>query len=253
MISSAIDFAGARVLVAGGGRGIGATLSRRFAKAGAEVFVTYSRSQAAAEQLVAEIGQAGRRAVAVRANLSRTADIDGLVAAITGDGPLDVLVHNAAIGSFKTLLSTRENQWDLTMNVNARALLSLARRLADNLAERGGQIISVSSLGSRRVIDEYGAIGVSKAALEAATRYLAVELAPRGIRVNGVTAGLVENSSVAAHPRFEAMRRDVLARTPAGRLATADDVADAVLWLCSPLAGWIVGQVIVADGGWSLR
>ena len=94
---------------------------------------------------------------------------------------------------------------------------------------------------------------MSKAALEATTCYLAVELAPRGIRVNGVTAGLVEGSSVAAHPWFDAMRRDVLARTPAGRLATADDVADAVLWLCSPLAGWIVGQVIVADGGWSLR
>jgi enoyl-[acyl-carrier protein] reductase III len=248
-----MDFTGARVLVTGGGRGIGATLSRRFAAAGAFVYVNYLRSGQAADALVSAIHDAGGQARAVRANVAQPAEVEFLVSLVTADGPLDVLVHNAAIGSFKPLSETRENQWDLTLDVNARALLSLARRLADSLATRGGQVVSLSSLGGQRVIDRYGAIGVSKAAMEATTRYLAVELAPRGIRVNAVAAGLVDGTGVSAHPDFERMRAEVLARTPAGRLASPEDVADIVLWLCSPLARWVVGQVVIADGGYSLR
>jgi enoyl-[acyl-carrier protein] reductase III len=253
MIETPVTCAGARVLVTGGGRGIGATICRRFASAGAFVYVNYSRSERAATSLVSEIVASGGQARAVRANVAQPAQVDDLASQVVADGPLDVLVHNAAIGSFKPLSETRENQWDLTLNVNARALLSLVRRLQDGLATRDGHVISVSSLGGQRVIDRYGAIGVSKAALEATTRYLGVELAPRGIRVNAVAAGLVDDTAVEAHPEYDRMRRQVLDRTPAGRLGHADDVADLVLWLCSPLARWIVGQVIVADGGFSLR
>src|SRR5262249_41623744 len=147
-----------------------------------------------------------------------------------GGERLDLVVHNAAIGSFKPTLDVRANQWDLTMNVNARALLLCAQQALPLMAH-GGQIVAVSSLGSRRVVPSYGAIGVSKAALEALVRHLAVELAPRGIRVNAVCPGLVTGSSIASHPALANQQPESSAR-----FVTADDVAEVVLFLCSSAA-----------------
>jgi enoyl-[acyl-carrier protein] reductase III len=165
---------------------------------------------------------------------------------------VDMLIHNAALGSFKPLHKVKANQWDLTMNVNARALLLLAQGTLTSLASRGGRIVSISSLGSVRVLPSYGAIGVSKAALESTTRYLASELAPRGIRVNAVVGGLLDTEASRLHPEFEALAREAIARTPIGRLMTTSDIADAVLFLCSPLSEGIVGQMLVVDGGAAL-
>jgi enoyl-[acyl-carrier protein] reductase III len=245
-----LDLTGRRVLVTGGSRGIGAVLSRTLAARGAHVGVNYAQDDAAAARTVEEIRAAGGSAETLRANLVRPEEIRDLVARAAAGGRLDVVVHNAAIGSFKKLMNLRANQWDLSLGVNARALLHLAQEAAPHLEKTSGCLVGVSSLGGSRVIPEYGAIGVSKAALESLVRSLAVELSPRGIRVNAVSAGLIDVPSVRLHPRYDELERRSVER--AGRLGTADDVANVVLFLVSPLAAWITGQTVIADGGMSL-
>jgi enoyl-[acyl-carrier protein] reductase III len=161
-----------------------------------------------------------------------------------------VLVHNAATGVIRPALETDDRHWDWTLNANARALLSLTRAAAPTMPS-GSSIVAISSLGSIRVLDDYVLVGTSKAALEALVRYLAVELAPRGIRVNAVSGGVVDTEALEHFPNKEAMLR-MGARNPAGRLVTPEDVAAAVTFLSSPDADMIRGQTIVVDGGWSL-
>src|SRR5205807_1932762 len=134
---------------------------------------------------------------------------------------------------------------------NARALISLSRAAAPAMAP-GSSIVAVSSLGAQRVLDNYVLVGASKAALEAIVRYLAVELAPRGIRVNTVSGGVVETDALDVFPNREQMLSAAAQRTPAGRLVTPGDIADAVCFLCSPEAEMVRGQTLVVDGGYSL-
>jgi enoyl-[acyl-carrier protein] reductase III len=148
-------------------------------------------------------------------------------------------------------LETEDKHWDWTLSANSRALLSLARALAPGMPE-GSSIVGVSSLGSVRVMDNYTLVGVSKAALEALVRYLAVELAPRGIRVNCVSAGVVETGALEHFPNKEEMLSWGERRTPAGRLVEPSDVAEAVCFLCSPAAEMVRGHTLVVDGGFSL-
>ena len=166
-------------------------------------------------------------------------------------GALDVLVHNAATGVILPALETEDKHWDWTMTANARALLSLARVAAPQMPS-GSSIVGISSLGSHRVLDNYSLVGTSKAALEALIRYLAVELAPRGIRVNAVSGGVVDTGALEHFPNREEMLSSGRAN-PAGRLVSPEDIANAVVFLCSPQAEMIRGQTIVVDGGWSLR
>jgi enoyl-[acyl-carrier protein] reductase III len=250
-VTAPADLRGQRALVTGASRGIGAVIARRLAAAGAHVFVHYVRGEAGARGTVRAIEAAGGTAALAQANLADPDALAAMMAPIAAGG-LDVLIHNAAIGSFKPFHAVRANQWDLTMNVNARALLLCAQAALPALEARAGRVVAISSLGGRRVVPHYGAIGVSKAALEAATRYLASELAPRGIRVNAIAAGLVETDSVKTHPACAALEAAARARTPTGRLVTAAAIADAVLFLCGPHSSDIVGQTLVVDGGASL-
>jgi enoyl-[acyl-carrier protein] reductase III len=137
------------------------------------------------------------------------------------------------------------------MNANARALIGLARAAVPAMPE-GSSIVALSSLGAQRVLENYVLVGASKAALEAIVRHLAVEFAPRGIRVNAVSAGVVDTEALNAFPNREQMLSWSLARTPAGRLVEPGDVAGAVCFLCSPDAEMIRGQTLVVDGGYSL-
>ena len=165
-------------------------------------------------------------------------------------GPLDVFVHNAATGVIRPALETEDKHWDWTLNANARALLGLTRVAAPSM-QPGSSIVAISSLGSVRVLENYSLVGTSKAALEALVRYLAVELAPRGIRVNAVSAGVVETDALDHFPNREEMLASGR-RNPAGRIVTPADVAGVVSFLCSEDAEMIRGQTIVIDGGWSL-
>lgn len=243
-----LPFEGKSVLVTGGSRGIGRAIATRFAEQGAtSVAVGYLRNDRAAEETASAIEALGASVTLVRGNVS-SAKVGEQVAAL---GPLDILVHNAATGVARPTLETEDKHFDWTMNANARALIALSRVAVPGMPV-GGSIVALSSLGSERVLDNYVLVGASKAALEAIVRYLAVELAPRGIRVNAVSAGVVETDALDAFPNREEMLSWSAARTPAGKLVTAADVASAVCFLCSPDAEMIRGQTLVVDGGFSL-
>ncbi len=247
-----LDLAGRRYVVTGGTRGLGAAISRALVERGARVDAWYRADRASAESLAAEIAAAGGEINLHAGNLVEPVEARRVCAAILAREPrLDGLVHCAALGSFKPLMEVRPAQWDLTLDVGARAFLLCTQQLAPAMAD-GGRIVALSSLGSRRVVPAYGALGIAKAALEALVRSLAVELAPRGIRVNAVAAGPVAGTSIDVHPHAEELLARSAARTPAGRLVTAEEVADLVLLLLSPLAQGLCGQVLVADGGLSL-
>jgi enoyl-[acyl-carrier protein] reductase III len=166
-------------------------------------------------------------------------------------GRLDLMVHNAASGVLRPLTTLKTKHWDWVMNTNARSLLLCAREAASMMPE-GGRIISLSSIGSSHVIPQYGAIGVSKAALEALMRYLAVELGPKGISVNTVSAGAVETEVWNLVPEGRQVLEKVRRRTPSRRLPTPEEISEIVFFLASSEAQMIQGQVIVVDGGYSL-
>jgi enoyl-[acyl-carrier protein] reductase III len=236
------------VFVSGGSRGIGRAIALRFARDGAKrVAVGYLRNDRAAEETATELQALGAQPVLVRGNVTS----ERVLAEVAALGPLDALVHNAATGVIRPALETEDKHWDWTLNANARALLQLARAAAPSMPD-GSSIVAISSLGAQRVLENYVLVGTSKAALESLVRYLAVELAPRGVRVNAVSAGVVETGALAHFPNREQMVRESLERTPAGRLVEPEDVAAAVAYLASPDAEMVRGHTLVVDGGFSL-
>jgi enoyl-[acyl-carrier protein] reductase III len=242
------QFAGASVLVTGGSRGIGREIARTFAERGAaRVAIGYLRSDRAAEETAAELRDLGAEPILVRGNVASTRVADQVAEL----GPLTVLVHNAATGVIRPAVEAEDRHFDWTMSANARALISLARVTTPSMTA-GSSIVAVSSLGSVRVLENYALVGASKAAVETIVRYLAVELAPRGIRANTVSAGLVDTEALDHFPNREQMLAAALGRTPAGRMVTPRDVADAVCFLCSSEAKMVCGHTLVVDGGYSL-
>ena len=236
------------VLVTGGTRGIGKAIALRFAALGAkQVVLGYLRNDKAAEAAADELRAAGAEPVLVRGNVAS----ERVVAEFASHGPYAAVVHNAATGVIRSALETEDKHWDWTLAANSRALLSLARACAPDMSP-GSSIVGVSSLGSTRVLENYILVGTSKAALESVVRYLAVELAPRGIRVNAVSAGVVETEALDHFPNREQMLRTAEARTPAGRMVEPEDVAAAVAYLCSPDAEMVRGHTLIVDGGFSL-
>ena len=242
-----MTFEGASVLVTGGSRGIGKAIALKFAEQGAaRVAIGYLRNDRAAEETAEELRSAGAEPLLLRGSVAS----ERVAAEAAELGPFDVLVHNAATGVIRPALETKDKHWDWTLEANARALLTLTRACAPQMPD-GSSIVGVSSLGSIRVLENYTLVGVSKAALEALVRYLAVELAPR-IRVNAVSAGVVETGALEHFPNREEMISSGLARTPVGRLVQPADVADAVCFLCSPAATMVCGHTLIVDGGFSL-
>jgi enoyl-[acyl-carrier protein] reductase III len=241
-------YPGASVLVTGGSRGIGKVIALRFAELGASrVAIGYLRSDAAAEETAEELRVLGAEPVLIRGNVSSARVLEEVALL----GALDVLVHNAATGVIRPAIETEDKHWDWTLAANTRALLALTRVVAPQMLP-GASIIGISSLGAQRVLENYTLVGVSKAALEALVRYLAVELAPHGIRVNAVSGGVVETGALEHFPNREEMLR-AGADNPAGRLVTPADIAAAVTFLCSAEAEMIRGQTLIVDGGFSLK
>ena len=241
-------------LITGASRGIGRAIANRLADDGVNIAVNYLQNDAAAKTTVEELLAKGVQAAAFQTNVgdfdAHQALLDNVLKTF---GTIDILVHNAALGAFKPVHKLKMNQWDLSFNINTKAFLVLAQKVLPIMeAKKEGSIIAISSLGAHRFIPNYGAIGISKAALESTVRYLGVELMPKGIRVNGVSGGLVDTDALKSFPFFEAFKQEVLKRTPAGRIGKPEDLARVVAFLCSPESSWIVGQMIIADGGLSL-
>lgn len=239
-------------LITGGSRGIGRAITLRLASEGADVVINFFRKRDTAESTAEAARSKDVKAHIIKANLAEPEKIDRMFAEIEEKyGRLDILVNNAASGVARTAMELRSEAWDWTMNVNARAALLCAQQAAP-LMKNGGIIVNISSLGSRLVMPVYTAVGVSKAALEALTRYLAIELADRGIRVNAVAAAAVETEALKLYTADPNLPRPLVTSTPAGRMVQPEDVAEAVAFLCSEGAAMIKGQVIIVDGGLSL-
>jgi enoyl-[acyl-carrier protein] reductase III len=242
-------------LITGASRGIGRAIALELARQGADIIVHYLRKQNAADEVVAAIKGMGRRAIALRANLAEPDKIEAMFNQVEAElGRCDILVNNAASGVPKNILEVTDRHWDWTMDVNARAILRCVQRVIPWMEKSGwGRIVTLSSPGSMRVLPHYAAIGLSKAVVEAITRYLAVDLAPRGIVVNAVSPGLVNTDAVTAFPiDLQATIAYAAGRTPAGRLVTPEDIARVVAFLCSDAASMIVGQTLTVDGGYQL-
>ena len=239
-------------LVTGGGRGIGRAIALKLASQGADIIVNFFRRRSTAEQTAKDIEALGVKAEVIRANVGEQAKVDEMFDMIGNKfGRLDILINNAASGVGRPVTDIDVKAWEWTMDINARACLLCAQRAAKLMEGRGGKIVSISSLGSFLVWPTYAIVGVSKAALEALTRYLAIELAPRGICVNAVAASFVETEALQFY-FDEGLNEDNIPVTPAGRIVNPEDVANVVAFLCSEEAFMIRGQTIIVDGGFSV-
>jgi enoyl-[acyl-carrier protein] reductase III len=255
-MQAAYDFSDKVALVTGSGRGIGRAIALQLAQYGADVVINYVHNQGPAEEIASEIHALGRKALVVRANIGKMDGLEQLFSHIREYyGRLDILVANAASGFNRPALEQKESGWDHTLNVNARSFLFSAQ-LAVPLMQVGGEgkLVAITSPGAEYVMPEYIAVGASKAALNSLVRYLAVELAPQHISVNAVSPGIVETEALThfAFMQDEQVIPRAIAATPAGRLVTPQDIANAVCFLCSPQAEMILGQVLVVDGGYTL-
>lgn len=238
-------------LITGGSRGIGKAIALEFANRGADIAFNYLRSHEAAVEAQREIEEQGVRCLRLQAHLGKSDKVQDLFDAVDREfGRLDVLVNNAASGVQRSATELEEKHWDWAMNINAKApwLCSIA---ASKLMKDGGSIVNITSQGSQRVLPYYLSVGASKAALEALTRYLAVELAPMGISVNAVSGGYVDTGALDHFPNREKMLESG-SKTPVGRMVTAEDIAKVVAFLCTEDAAMIRGQVLVVDGGVTL-
>ncbi len=244
--------AGKVALVTGAARGIGRAIATKLAAAGCDVAVNYYNSAEDAEALVREIRAQGPRAVAIQGSVGIPDSVDEIFAELRRHfDRLDIVVSNAASGVLKPTLEMGLKHWRWCLETNALALNLLAQR-ALPLMQSGGRLIAMSSLGAQRAMPGYGFVGASKAALEALARALAQELGPRGIRVNVVSAGVVDTDALAYFPNRDELLADFARRAPAGPVLTPRDVAGAVYLLCLPEAAMINGHTLVVDGGFAI-
>jgi enoyl-[acyl-carrier protein] reductase III len=244
--------AGKVALVTGAARGIGRAIALKLATGGCDVAANYYNSHDEAEALCTEIRALGRRAVAIKASVGIPDSVDELFVELQRHfDRLDIIVSNAASGVLRPATEMALKHWRWCMETNALALNLLAQR-ALPLMPQGGRIVAMSSLGAERAMPGYGFIGASKAALESLVRTLAQELGPRGIRVNAVSAGVVDTDALQYFPNREELLASFAHRTPAGPTLTPADVAGAVYLLCLPEAGMINGHTLFVDGGFAI-
>ncbi|GAV37464.1 SDR family oxidoreductase [Streptomyces acidiscabies] len=253
-IPAARDLAGRVALVTGGGKGVGAAISRELARHGAHVIVNYFHSPGPAQETVAAIRAAGGSAEALRATVAKPEAVAEMFEAVADThGGLDVLVNNAARGVFARYDELTDREWQRALDTNVHGARWCALGAVPLLERRGGgTIVNVSSIGAGLAMDNYFLVGVCKAALEAMTRYLAADLGPLGIRVNTASAGLLDNSTATLFPQAEALRRVYAGAAPLGRVGTEEELARLVAFLASPQSGWVSGQSFLADGGLSV-
>ena len=237
-------------LVTGAARGFGRAAAIRLALEGVTIVVNYRRSKSEAQNVVDEIAASGGCAVSIRADVGDDDALDKMFETIKTDfDRLDILVANAAFGIPGKMMESTKRYWDLTMSSSAWSLISLAQRSVPLMDSGQGRIISITSEGGSRVLDCYGLMGAAKGALESITRALAIELAPKGILVNGILAGAADTRSLRSLPCAEELIRKASTRTPVGRMLQPEDVADVIAFLASDQSRMICGQFIKVDGG----
>lgn len=248
------ELQGKSAVITGSGRGIGRGIALALAQRGCNIAINYFRHREEAEETAAAVEQLGVRAAVIKAHVGRDEEMQALIEqSIAAFGSVDIFVGNAASGVLKPITEIDLKAWEWTVNVNARSILVGVQAALPSMCARGwGRILTVTSIGSRRVFPEYGVVGVSKAAIEALTRYLAVELAPHNIIANCISPGVVITGALDFFPRKDEMIAYAEANTPAGRLVTPEDVGEVAAWLCTDAARMIVGQTIEVDGGYSL-
>ncbi|HEX4884884.1 MAG TPA: enoyl-[acyl-carrier-protein] reductase FabL [Casimicrobiaceae bacterium] len=250
--STTQPLAGRVAFITGGARGIGRACARKLAAAGCDVAINYYNSHEEADALCRELAALGRRAIALQGSVG---DPDSVAEMFDAFGKafdrLDFVVSNAASGVLKPAMEMKLKHFRWCMETNAFALALLAQHAAPRMRE-GGRIVAMSSLGSLRAMPHYGFVGASKAALESLVRTFAQELGPRGIRVNAVSAGVVDTDALAYFPNRDQLLAEFAQRTPAGPTLTPEDVAGAVYLLCLPEANMINGATLFVDGGFAI-
>jgi len=249
-------FAGKVAVVTGGSRGIGRAVATELARRGADVAFNYFRHSDAAALAVGDIEKAGGRVLALRADVRRKEQVERFFAKVQETfGGVDVLVCNAASGVFRPLMKVDVESWDWTMSTSVQGALWCVQAAVPLMTARGGgRIVNLGSLGTQRVLEDYGMNALAKGSLDALTRYLAVELSSLNIAVNSVTPGVVETDAWGAYltPEKSHIQEKALARTPGRVMTTVDDIARVVAFLAGPDARGIVGQSLLVDHGFSL-
>lgn len=231
----------------GGSSEIGQACAYQLALDGYDVVVHYLRREMEAKEVAKRITELGRKAEVLKGRLDRSADVNKFCGAVTERGnDVEALVVCSASGVKRDVLELTDHHIEWSIRTSTTPLLTAANLLKPRA------IVAISSLGSSRVVPQYGAIGMAKAALEAAVRYMGVELAPN-CRVNAISAGLVRTRSARLLPHYEAIEMDALAETPMQRLVTPQDIANLASFLISPRAEMVTGTTVVLDGGHSLR
>ncbi|MDC1141707.1 SDR family oxidoreductase [Planctomycetota bacterium] len=253
------DFTGKKAFITGGTRGIGLATAIKMAKGGADVAVNFLRNRKAAEEAKEAIMEAGggREPLILKGNVSKDDAIEKIFDEIKEKwGSLDFLVSNAASGVLKPTKELTHHHWQWTLDINAYALLPLSRfaiPLMQGEDGKGtGRIVAVSSLGSIRAFQNYAAVGASKAALESLVRHLTIEYADKGININAVNASVVDTAALEHFPNRETMLNDSLSWMPAKKLVEPEDVANAILVLCSDYTSMVHGHTFIVDGGLSV-
>ncbi|HKO25933.1 MAG TPA: SDR family oxidoreductase [Solirubrobacteraceae bacterium] len=244
-------FEGKVALITGASRGIGKALALRLAARGAIPVVNYKQNEQLARETVSEIEQLGSSGLAIRADLENLDEIEAMFDQVQERfGRLDFFVSNASASNFHHFMDLKPHHLERTYNLNVRAFVVGTQR-AVRLMPDGGRVVVLSSYGSIRSFPTYANLGSAKAALETWARYMAVELAPRGVHVNAVNGGIIETDSSSyfyATGRVPSLDT-VLPKIPKRRMGSAAEVADSVLFLLSPEAEYVTGTTLVVDGG----
>lgn len=246
------DLAGKRALVTGANTGIGQAIAVALAEAGADVAAA-GRSESG--ETLRAITAAGRRTVDIRADLSSTVPLRDVVERTVSElGGLDILVNNAGIIRRDDLLDFTEADWDAVLDTNLKSLFFLSQAAARHMAGRGsGKIVNIASLLSFQGGIRVPSYAAAKSGVAGVTRAMANELAPRGVQVNAIAPGYISTNNTAALQGDETRNRQILERIPTGRWGRPEDIAGAAVFLASPAADYVTGQILAVDGGWLAR
>jgi dehydrogenase/reductase SDR family member 4 len=248
------DLSGQVALITGSSRGIGKAIAEEMALAGAKVVIS-SRKQEACDQVRDEIRARGGEAMSFACNIGRKEDVEGLIEATLDQmGRIDILVCNAAVNPFYgSLTKLDDDAWDKIMDCNVKSSWWFCKLAAPHMIERGsGNIILISSIGAFRSTSVLGAYGISKAADAQLARNFALELGPKGIRVNAIAPGLVKTDFAKALWSNPTILQNVEQRAPLRRIGQPVEIAGVAVFLASQAASFVTGQLIVADGGATL-